>query len=147
MQVFDRQAGAEKAQNVIVHQNWRTVFNALIVCIFGPVAPRELVALINAASGLNWDIDEMLKAGERAWNLKRAINNRLGLRRSNDKLPKPLLEPLSDGGAAGYVPDFDQMLKAYYEARNWDWETGFPTEAKLKQLGLDFVIGDLRALA
>ena len=146
MKFFDRHADSEKAGNVVIHQNWRTVFNALIVCIFGPVAPNELVGLINAACGLNWDINELLKAGDRAWNLKRVINNRLGIRRVNDKLPKPLLEPLPDGGAAGYKIDFERMLRAYYDARDWNWETGFPTEEKLTQLGLGFVIEDLRVL-
>ena len=146
IEFMERQAGAKKARNVVIHQNWRTVFNALIVCFFGNVSPDELVALINAACGLEWTIDDLLKSGERAWNLKRVINNRLGLRRSNDKLPKPLLEPLSEGGAAGYVPEFENMLSTYYQERDWDWETGFPTEDKLNQLGLDFVIEDLRAL-
>src|SRR5688500_19210984 len=41
-------------------------------------------------------------------NLKRAINNRMGLTRSNDKLPKALLEPFPDGGSAGFVPDLER---------------------------------------
>ena len=85
----------------------------------------------------------MLRAGERGWNLKRAINNRLGLTRANDKLPKALLEPYPDGGAAGYVIPFEEMLVAYYSARGWDAETGCPTREKLHQLGLADVVNDL----
>jgi aldehyde:ferredoxin oxidoreductase len=85
----------------------------------------------------------MMRAGERGWTIKRAINNRLGLTRANDTLPKPLLEPLPDGGAAGYVIPFDEMLEAYYEARGWDAETGYPTRAKLAELNLNWVIADL----
>ncbi|MHA1256623.1 MAG: aldehyde ferredoxin oxidoreductase C-terminal domain-containing protein [Promethearchaeota archaeon] len=32
--------------------------------------------------------------------------------------------------------NIDQNLKNYYEARGWDWETGRPTEEKLKELGI-----------
>ena len=143
LEFYDRHGGAEKAKNVVIHQNWRTVFNSLVMCIFGNVAPEEVVALINAGCGLDWDIEEMLKCGERGWNLKRAINNRLGLRRENDKLPKTLLEALPDGGAAGFEIDFLPMLKAYYEAREWDWTTGFPKREKLEGLGLEFAANDL----
>jgi aldehyde:ferredoxin oxidoreductase len=85
----------------------------------------------------------MMRAGERAWNLKRAINNRMGLTADNDKLPKALLEPFTDGGSAGYVPDLEGMLFTYYEARGWDLETGKPSREKLLELGLDDVARDL----
>jgi aldehyde:ferredoxin oxidoreductase len=38
------------------------------------------------------------------------------------------------------------MLDNYYEVRGWDKKTGIPTAAKLKELGLDFVAEQLRAL-
>jgi aldehyde:ferredoxin oxidoreductase len=78
----------------------------------------------------------MMKSGERAWNLKRVVNNRLGLTRANDRLPKALLEPHTDVGAARFVPDLAAMLDAYYEARGWDRETGRPARDKLTELGL-----------
>ena len=79
-------AQAEKAANVAKHQDWRTMFNAIVMCIFANVEPDEQVKLINAACGLDWTLDELMESGERAWNLKRAINNRMGLTRANDKL-------------------------------------------------------------
>ena len=140
---FERQAQAEKAANVAKHQDWRTIFNAIVMCIFANVEPEMQVRLINAACGLDWTIEDMMQAGERAWNLKRAINNRMGLTRANDKLPKALLQPSEDGGSAGYVPDIEGMLQAYYAARGWDVETGKPARAKLLALGLDEVAKDL----
>jgi aldehyde:ferredoxin oxidoreductase len=139
----ERHAQAEKAANVARHQDWRTIFNALVVCIFANVEPQMMVSLINAACGLDWDIAEMMKAGERAWTLKRAINNRMGLTRANDRLPKALLEPLPDGGSAGFVPDINRMLAAYYEARGWDSETGKPSRETLSRLGLEDIAKDL----
>jgi aldehyde:ferredoxin oxidoreductase len=143
LKLYSRHAGAEKAANVARHQDWRTVFNALVMCFFANVPGETVVELINAACGLDWSVEDMLRCGERGWNLKRAINNRLGLKRANDKLPKALLEPLCDGGAAGYVPPIEEMLEAYYAARGWDPETGRPGREKLESLGLEWVADDL----
>jgi len=140
---FERHAQAEKAANVARHQNWRTVSNALVMCIFATIDPNEQVNLINAACGLDWTLDDMMMAGERSWNLKRAINNRMGLTRANDKLPKAFLEPFTDGGSAGFVPDIEGMLIAYYQHRGWDLETGKPSRQKLLELGLEEAAKDL----
>jgi len=37
------------------------------------------------------------------------------------------------------------MLEAYYNTRGWDPVTGFPSEEKISQLGLDWVLDDLNA--
>jgi aldehyde:ferredoxin oxidoreductase len=143
IEYFPRQAEAEKSANVARHQDWRTVYNAMVMCIFANVAPQMQVDLINAACGYDWDIAEMMRAGERGWNLKRAVNNRMGLRASNDRLPRALLEPLPAGGTEGFTPDIQGMLYTYYEARGWDETTGYPRKEKLLALGLDDVAKDL----
>ncbi|NOH02475.1 MAG: hypothetical protein HND47_11235 [Chloroflexi bacterium] len=143
IEFFNRHAHAEKAANVAKHQNWRTHFNSVLICLFANVPPQTQADLLNAQLGLNLTAADLMKSGERAWNLKRAINNRMGLTRANDKLPKAFLEPYREGGSAGYVPDFPVMLAAYYEARGWDWETGKPTCEKLLELGLDDVAREL----
>ncbi|MBC8372423.1 MAG: aldehyde ferredoxin oxidoreductase, partial [Planctomycetes bacterium] len=81
--------------------------------------------------------------GERIWNLKRALNNRLGLARKDDRLPKLLLTPLEEGGTEGHVPDLELMLREYYQAREWDWETGKPSREKLLALDMGEVAEDL----
>ena len=139
---YSARGGAEKAANVVHHQNWRTLFNSLVMCYFANVAPETVVQLINAATGHSWGIDDVMQTGERGWNLKRMINKRLGLKRSNDKLPKRLLVPRLDDpdGNPGYVPDLAGMLEAYYEARGWDAQTGFPMPETLVRLGLNWVL-------
>jgi aldehyde:ferredoxin oxidoreductase len=147
MEYIARHAGEEKALNVARHQDWRTLFNSLVMCIFSNISPEMVVSLINAACGLDWDIERALVAGERGWNLKRAINIRLGLRQENDRLPDALLTPFPPGGGSeGYVPPFQEMLQAYYTARGWDPKSGFPTQAKLETLGLGWVLKDLEPL-
>lgn len=139
LEFFDRHAGAEKAANVARHQDFRTVNNSLVLCVFANVPPETMVDLVNAACGYNWTLEDLMRCGERSWNIKRLINLRLGLTRSCDTLPKPLLQAYADGGAAGYVIPFEEMMAAYYEARGWDEMTGAPEPEKLKSLGLNFV--------
>jgi aldehyde:ferredoxin oxidoreductase len=130
-----------KADKVKLHQHWRTVCNSLVVCFFAVVNPSELAPMLSAATGEIWDVERLMKAGERAWNLKRAINIRLGLTRATEKLPKLLLQALPEGGQEGHLPDMDVLLKEYYASSGWDESTGKPIPGKLDELGLDFVLG------
>jgi aldehyde:ferredoxin oxidoreductase len=140
VEFFDRMAGEEKAGNIAKHQDWRTVNNALVLCLLGNSSADTVLDLVNIACDLDLTLDDLLRCGERAWNLKRVINNHLGLTRKNDKLPRAFTQPLADGGAAGFVPDFDAMMEAYYLARGWNPSTGAPTEEKLKSLGLGWTL-------
>lgn len=144
LEFYSRQGGEEKAANVARHQDWRTLANALVLCIFANVPPETVLELVNSAVGVHWRIKDMLRCGERGWNLKRLLNYRLGLRKENDRLPKALLIPYSDNthGDAGYTPDFGPMLRAYYQARGWNVCTGLPNEDKLKQLNLTWAAPD-----
>jgi len=36
------------------------------------------------------------------------------------------------------------MLDGYYKLRDWDLKTGLPAEKKLRKLGLEFTIKDLK---
>jgi aldehyde:ferredoxin oxidoreductase len=121
------------------------VNNALVMCLFSNVPPETVLGLVNAACGLDWSLPDLLRCGERAWNLKRAINNRLGLTHLNDRLPAAFTLPYADSqpGDENQPPDFAAMLEAYYAARDWDPHTGYPARDKLEQLGLDFVIEGL----
>ena len=145
MQYYPRDGNGEKAGNVAIHQNWRTLFNSLVLCLFSNVEPEIVLQLIRGACGVDWSIVDMMKAGERGWNLKRVINNRLGLTRANDKLPKALMIPYADSASPSdaHVFDFDSMLNAYYLARCWDLETGYPSIGKLRELGLEFTLQDI----
>ena len=139
---YSRQAGAEKAKNVSKHQNYRTVFDALVLCLFSNIPVEMIIDLIKNSIGVEYTIEELLSTGERGWNLKRCINIRMGLKRVNEKLPKALLTPLEDGGAAGYEIPFDEMINAYYDARRWDKLTGIPIKAKLEDLGMNDIANE-----
>lgn len=127
-----------KAHLVAIHQNYRTMINSLGMCIFARVPINNLAELLNSQSGSNVDINSLITAGERAWNLKRAINHRLGLTKANDTLPKLLREPLPYGLHAGYTLNLERLMADYYAERGWDATTGRPTHSTLERLNLGF---------
>jgi len=137
VEFFKRQAGVEKVANIIRHQNWTSVINALVMCIFANVPPSDTRNLIRFATGNDYTLSDLLLVGERSWNLKRMINHRLSPSGLEDRLPDRFKVPLTEGGAAGYTPPFDEMLLSYCNERGWDEETGIPSEHKLRELGLD----------
>jgi aldehyde:ferredoxin oxidoreductase len=131
-----------KAKVVTKAQDWRTLYNCAIMCLFvNPTAPL-LVKLLSEATGWTSDIVWWQRTGERVFNLKRAFNNRLGVQRGNDRLPERLLIPMSNG-SRGRTPRMDKMLEEYYEHRAWDWQTGKPSHEKLVSLGLPQIADEL----
>jgi aldehyde:ferredoxin oxidoreductase len=68
--------------------------------------------------------------------------------RKDDVLPKRLMEePLPDGpykGEAFPKDMLDKMLDHWYELRGWSKETGIPTREKLRELGLDNAVRELK---
>ncbi len=135
--LLSRWDGAVKAGNVARHQDWRTLGNSLVMCFFSNVSGHDTLALVNRATGFDYSLAELMEVGERAWNLKRQINLRLGWTKDAERLPPILLQPLADGGTRGYVPPLREMLRAYYMARGWDEATGRPKAETLQRLGLD----------
>ncbi len=133
---LDPQESAGKAANVARHQDWTSLRNNAIVCLFANVPPGRVRELLEHATGVPRDLDELLCVGERSWNLKRLINHKLGLTRADDRLPRLLMQPLPDGVTAGQVPALESMLGEYYAARGWDAASGRPLPATLERLGL-----------
>jgi aldehyde:ferredoxin oxidoreductase len=111
------------------------------------LSAEEIVELISAATGWDFDVDDYRKSGERIYNLMRAFCVREGIDREKDTLPERLIsEPLPGGPAQGMVIDRDtlEMMKdAYYDLRGWDRATGIPTADRLRELGLDDLVDDM----
>ncbi len=125
---------------------WTKIFNDLTaaidssgMCLFTSFAlsADDYAAFLKAGTGRIGSTEEMMRCGERIWNLERLFNLREGLDPlKDDTLPKRLLEePLPEGAAKGKVSGVPEMVAEYYRARGWDGN-GVPTEAKLKELGL-----------
>lgn len=119
------------------------IYNSLTLCEFSPIPASLIARILYCITGQNYKPMDLLVFGERSFNLKRAINNILGVTREDDRLPEIVRRPLKEGATAGIVPDLDRMLKEFYTVCGWDWETGKPGKQKLAELGLDRVVRNL----
>ena len=91
---------------------------------------------LNAATGIDYSMDDLLKIGERIHNLERVWNLKAGITGADDTLPKRLLKTaIAAGPAEGRVSRLDVMLPEYYEARGWSSD-GVPSAEKLAELGI-----------
>ena len=143
------QANPEEAQVLVDMENAMTVLDAFGGCKFmGMLLPaNELIDLYTHATGEAFTTEDFRKAGERIYNLTRAICIREGATREDDTLPERLTaQPLPDGPAEGMVNELEMlelMKDAYYDFRGWDRSTGIPTPEKLQELELEALIPEL----
>jgi len=132
-----------KAKMAANFQSWKDLFDSLLMCKFAPVTVTNVAETLSGITGWKYAPEDIVKAGERSINIKRAISNKLGVTRKDDRLPAICTAPLDEGTTAGKSPDMDTLLKDYYAARQWDWETGKPKREKLLELGMADVANDL----
>ena len=138
LQVGNRlESSADKALMTARAQDWRTLYNSMIMCMFCNPDVSTIVDIFNAVTGWGLQVADLLPLGERAFNLKRLLNSKLGLTAKNDQLPKLLLQPLLETEVETQVPDMGILLPAFYRVRGWDPQTGMPTTRKLQELGLE----------
>ncbi len=126
-----------KAEVVFKSENLGMLTNACVICQFNFLAlsVTDLVDMMRFATGFDYDLDELVACGERIWMLKRGLNNLMGVTAADDRLPKRMMTPFKEGGAAGSIPDMEKMLKEYYAFRGLDAQ-GRPTKERLDALGL-----------
>ncbi|MBW2408735.1 MAG: aldehyde ferredoxin oxidoreductase family protein [Deltaproteobacteria bacterium] len=126
---------------------WRVV-DALGLCVFG-YAPRGVMSIdtmmqcINAVTGWDASLYELMRAGERGTMIARAFNSREGFSIKDDKLPRRLFDPKPDGPDAGkriFTEDeFNRAVELYYEMIGCDPQSGRPRPGKLLELDLEWL--------
>jgi aldehyde:ferredoxin oxidoreductase len=128
----------EKAQWLKIFQDLTAVVDSAGICLFTTFALGlpEIAEMIRTAVGVNYTDEEVLRIGERIWNLEKIFNLKAGFTKADDSLPPRLLnEPLPEGPGKGLVVKLDEMLTEYYKIRGWK-EDGEPTEEKLSELAI-----------
>ena len=124
-----------KGELVMIFQNVHAFSDSMDICKFSAFAQGadEYALQYSAIVGVPYTADDVLKTGERIYNLERHYNNLAGFGEGSDKLPKRFTEePSTMPGSKGHVCELDLMLKEYYEKRGWN--NGVVPEAKLKEL-------------
>ena len=138
---FDRFTSEGKAELVVKSQNVMSIFDSLKSCKFlihFGMEPDSMVECLNLVTGLNMTKEELLKAGERIFNLKRMFNVRCGISRKDDAIPLRIAtNKRGNGNYEDSLPHLSIMLNEYYKLRGWD-EMGIPKSEKLTELGLEW---------
>jgi aldehyde:ferredoxin oxidoreductase len=136
---IDRFKPDGKPELVILLQNISAFIDSAIFCKFSMFAlnPMHYANLISAATGLRYTAEDILKAGERIYNIERMFNVRDGFDKKHDTLPTRLTStPLSEGKSKARVVNLNTLLKNYYMERGWD-ENGVPKASKLAELEIE----------
>ena len=147
----------EMMRFAMVTQHLSSAVDSLSVCafIFGAsfqlYDANQLVEVVNAVTGWDTDMTEILAVGERRLNMLRAFNSREGIGRESDTLPKKMFKrPLEGGRSDGYSIDekeWETALEDYYRLCDWDVMTGHPSLKKMESLGLGWVVAENEALS
>ena len=117
------------------------IINSSGICLIGfgfGSGPAKLVDFLNAVTGLNYTLEEVLKAGERIAVMRHAFNLREGINETKWTVhPRIYGDPAQkEGPLAGVTIDTKAQNAWSLGAMDWDLVTTKPSKKKLMDLGL-----------
>lgn len=124
------------------------VVNASGLCLIGfgfGAGPQKLVDFLNAVTGLNYTLADVLKVGERIGTLRHVFNLREGINELK-WVPHPRIigvPPQKQGPLAGVTIDQKAQIYWHMGALDWDMATTKPSRKKLIDLGLSEIAEEL----
>jgi aldehyde:ferredoxin oxidoreductase len=127
---------AGKAGHTKIFQDRFAAVDSLVVCKFAffGVGEEEYANILSAVTGVDYTSEDLMRIGERIWNVERLYNLREGFSKDEDMLPERFFKEKVHERVID-KNEFLQTLDEYYRMRGWD-ENGVPTERTLKRLGL-----------
>jgi aldehyde:ferredoxin oxidoreductase len=138
-------SGKVQSQRIIVAIS--QVLNSLGICQFGfACGYMPVFELMEAVTGWKWTYDKLIQAGLRIQNLRIAFNLREGINLYLHDLPDRVTgkNPQTYGPHRNVTINVDSLKKEYCNVMGWDPETGVPYDETLRDLGLDFVIEQIK---
>jgi aldehyde:ferredoxin oxidoreductase len=120
--------------------------------VFGPTwtlyDAEETARMINAVSGWDLTVEDLMEIGRRRLNLFRVFNAREGFGRKNDSLPKKFFKALSGTGPTSGMAltheEVDSAISHYYELAGWTSD-GVPTPETLREHDIEWAADFLPA--
>jgi aldehyde:ferredoxin oxidoreductase len=104
-------------------------------CLKPPYHIHNYPKLISAATGMDIDEAGLKKIANRSRTLHRALNNRRGMARADEKPPQ-------DHWKRRFPDLEEQLLSTYYKFKGWN-NDGIPTRERLEELDLGYAAEDL----
>ena len=139
----------EKVRFAYLTQVFYSMLDSVELCqfVYGPACtlygPAETVAMINAVTGWDVTVDELMTVGERRLNLFRIFNAREGLDRNADKLPKKFFKALGGAGPTAGIAltheEIESAKDAYYKLAGWT-NNGIPTRQTMERLDIAWAL-------
>jgi aldehyde:ferredoxin oxidoreductase len=137
--------GAEKARLFKAQMQMRILGNCLSICSFPPWRFTEYVDLVQAVTGWDVTMHELVKVAERTLTLARVFNLREGFTKKDDWLPPRFFKPQTSGALSETSVNPDELreaIEAYYEMMGWT-KMGVPTRGSLYGLGIGWAMKHL----
>ncbi len=120
------------------------VVNAAGLCLFGYLSYpfQALLDQLSAATGELWDRQRILSAGTRIYTMRHAFNLREGLNPIERNMPGRIVgePPLKEGNVKDITVDYRTLAREFLERLGWDPRTTVPGDARLKELGMQFLV-------
>jgi len=151
---FDRlgyDKAVERGKKIKATEDIYAIVDSYIICKFTRGIyenDAEMAKVYELVTGIPATDESINVRGDAILNLSKCFNIREGWTRADDHPPERFFKLAHTRGPNKGVTlkedGYQKLLSGYYEARGWDTKTGIPTDATLKKLGLDFVIGNLK---
>lgn len=140
--LVDRDKTEGKPGLVMLFQDLSAAMDSMVVCRFTNFAwtVDDYAEMLAACTGFDLSGRDLLKIGERIYNLERLFNLREGFSAADDSLPPRFFSPLPEGGTRNRVVHLEEMMKEYYTIRGWNTE-GIPTKETLVKLNIHMKTG------
>lgn len=141
---FERYAYTGKGPLSAIISSYVQAYSSAGICYFPAMSfgNYPLVELLNAVTGEELTMSEILTIGSRIQTLRQSFNIREGVKSSDIKLPMRLSghPPQEKGPLSGKTIDIDSLAYEYRQAMGWELESGKPTDSVLEKLGLKQLI-------
>ena len=135
--------GEDKLQVFYTELNWMHFQDCAVNCHFYVYHYDHMASALSGVTGVEFTVADILQVGARAQTLARLFNLREGFTADDDKLPKRVMKAFKSGPLAGteITPAaFNWARRRYYELMQWDPDTGVPSEACRRELGIDSLL-------
>ena len=144
----DRFTFEGKARMVKISEDNNAVIDSLTACKFAffGATIEEYAKALRGVTGMDIDVQGLLRVGERIWLLERYLNQKNNFRRKDDTLPERFFQLEGYSNERMRVPPlprdgFDDALRRYYKVR------GYQEDGTLNKETLERLLSDLRQYA
>ncbi|MFX1425391.1 MAG: aldehyde ferredoxin oxidoreductase family protein [Promethearchaeota archaeon] len=138
--------GDERYEALMLVNSLAQFSNSLGLCLFANMFQKyPMIEFINAVTGWDISIEELIKIGRRIQTLRQAFTIREGIILAENELHGRAIgdPPFESGPHKGKIIDYKADYKGFCEKMGWDSKNGYPLKETLSELYLDFVIKDL----